>query len=91
MGCWFLIQGPSNPHHGKVKARVQELLASGQIDASVAAKLLGGGGGPTAGGQKRPIAEVTPTVAPGPVDDEPMDDAELDDFIETAKKAKTDT
>ena len=37
---------------------MHELLASGQIDDSVAAKLLGEGDRPTAGGQKKPIAEV---------------------------------
>ena len=70
---------------------MHELRASGQIDDSLAAKLLGEGDRPTAGGQKRPIAEVTPTVVPTSIDDSPVDDAELDDFIESAKKAKSDT
>ena len=70
---------------------MQELLGSGQIDDTLAAKLLGEGGGPTAGGQKRPIAEVTPTIDTTPMADDTVLDAELDDFIETAKKAKTDT
>eukprot|EP00435_Cladocopium_sp_Y103_P016539 s1191_g4.t1 len=42
---------------GSVKARIMELVALGQLDDSVAAKLLGEGGGSGAGGQKRPIAE----------------------------------
>ncbi|CAL1164886.1 unnamed protein product [Cladocopium goreaui] len=46
-----------------VRARVHELLASGQIDDSVAAKLLGEGDRPTAGGQKKPIAEEKITGA----------------------------
>ena len=70
---------------------MHELLASGQIDDSVASLLLGEGDRPTAGGQKRPIAEVTPTVVPTSIDDSPVNEAELDDFIESAKKAKTDT
>jgi hypothetical protein len=34
---------------------------------------------------------VTPTVVPTSIDDSPVGDAELDDFIESAKKAKSDT